>query len=97
MVLLLNQSCGFWQGERRKTGFLLCFGSAPYSPVPPLILELLPFLLMKLCKGFCDLLEFCWEAFSDYLFFLPVLGVGMLWKTGEPVLSALCTTGVVCS
>lgn len=72
-------------------------GSAPYSPVPPLILELLPSLLVKLCKGFCDLLEFCWEAFSYYLFFLPVLGLGVLWETGEPVLSALCTTEVVCS
>lgn len=73
------------------------FGSAPSSPVPPLILELLPSLLMKLCKGFRDLLEICWEAFYYYLFFLPVLGVGLLRETGEPVLSALCTTGVVYS
>lgn len=72
------------------------FGSAPYSPVPPLILELLPSLLMKLCKGFRDILEICWEAFY-YLFFLPVLGVGVLWQTGETVLSTLCTAGVVCS
>lgn len=73
------------------------FGSAPYSPVLPLILELLPSLLRKLCAGFRDLLQICWEAFYCYLFFLHVLGVGVLWEAGEPVLSALCTTGVDCS
>lgn len=37
------------------------------------------------------------KHFTATFFFLLVLGVGELWETGEPVLSALCTTGVVCS
>lgn len=59
------------------------FGFAPYSPVPSLLPELLPSLLMKLCKGFHDLLEICWEAYDYCLFFLPVLGVGVLWGRQE--------------
>lgn len=37
-VLLLNQSWGFWQGEQRNTGFLLCgwcstsFPSSSFNP-----------------------------------------------------------------
>lgn len=78
LVLLLNQSCGFWQGEGGRWDSSPAFGSAPFSPVPPLILELLPSLLMKLCKGFRELLEICWDTFYYYLFFLPVLGIGVL-------------------
>lgn len=54
---------------------------------------------MKLCKGFRDLLEICCEAFYYYFFFffLAALGGGVLWEAREPVLFALCTTGVVCS
>lgn len=52
---------------------------------------------MKLCKGFRDLLEMCCEAFYYWFFFLPALGVGMLWGAGELILFALCTGGVVCS
>lgn len=52
---------------------------------------------MKLCEGFCDLLEICCEAFYYYFFFfLPALGVGVPWEAGEAVLFAVCTRGVVC-
>lgn len=82
------------KGGRRDS--FSAFGLAPYSPVPPLLLELLPSLLMKSAKGFVISWKSAWKHITT-VFFLPVLGVGVLWEAGEPVLSGPCTTGVVCS
>lgn len=68
VVLLLNQSCGFWQGERRKTGFLLCLWFGTLFPSSSFTPGTVAFSANEVCKGFCDLLEICLEAYYYCLF-----------------------------